>query len=144
VLQIDLDAGVVRLHDSTTGVTLVEPAAVAIDRRSGLPFRAGWAALEHDLVTWPFERLAQAADDPDPEPRRCILAHLVRAALDRRPWWDRILCPAVTLVVPVALSPASVQVVRTDAAFAGAARNVRVQHSPRQGSGAPVRHLGTD
>lgn len=129
MLRIELSAGVVRLQDSGTGLTLAEPAAVAIDRRSGLPFRAGWAALAHERVTWPFERFEQAAADPDPEPRRCLLAHLVRAALDRRPWWDRILCPKVTLVVPSAISPAAIRVVRGDAVFAGAARRVRVERA---------------
>ena len=144
MLHIELGAGVVRLQDSATGGTLAEPAAVAIDRRSGLPFRAGWAALGHDRVTWPFERLAEAAVDPDPEPRRCILAHLVRAALDRRPWWDRIMRPAVTLVVPTTIPPAAIQVVRGDAGFAGAARNVRVEQRLSLGSDAPARPLGAD
>ncbi len=144
MLHIELSAGVARLQDSATGVTLAEPAAVAIDGRSGLPFRAGWGALEHDRVIWPFERLEQAAVDPDPEPRRCVLAHLVRTALDRRPWWDRVLRPAVTLVVPATLSAEAIEVIRGDAGFAGAARHVRVEQRLRPGSGAVARHLGTD
>lgn len=139
MLRIELSAGVVRLQDSGTGLTLAEPAAVAIDRRSGLPFRAGWGALAHERVTWPFERFEQAAADPDPEPRRCLLAHLLRAALDQRPWWDRILCPQVTLVVPRVVSPAAIRVVRGDAVFAGAARRVRIERAA--GATAAARQL---
>ncbi|MEO5678700.1 MAG: hypothetical protein ABIS47_03430 [Acidimicrobiales bacterium] len=142
MLHIDLSAGVIRLSDTATGLVLAEPAAVAIDRRSGLPFLAGWAALAHDRVTWPLERLAQADVDRDPEPRRCLLAHLVRGALDRRPWWDRILCPQVTLVVPAWLSPSAVEVVRRDASFAGAAKNVRVER--RRDAWRDARPLAAD
>ncbi len=144
MLHIELSAGVARLQDTATGVALAEPAAVAIDGRSGLPFRAGWAALAHDQVLWPFERLELAAVDPDPEPRRCILAHLMRTALDRRSWWDRVLRPAVTLVVPSTVSPAAIRVIRGDASFAGAARNVRVEQRPSLGLGALARPHGAD
>ena len=144
MLHIELSAGVARLQDTATGLALAEPAAVAIDGRSGLPFRAGWAALEHDRVVWPFERLDRADVDPDPEPRRCILAHLVRTALDGRRWWDRILCPQVTLVVPVPLPPAAIRVIRADAGFAGAARNVRVEQGLPLASGSLSRPLGAD
>lgn len=122
MLTIELGAGVVGVQDSATGLRMDEVAVVAIDKRRGLPFRAGWAALDHEQVDWPFERLALAYVDPDAEPRRCLLGHLIRTALDRRRWWDRVLRPRVTLVVPATLCPAAIQVLRRDAVIAGAAR----------------------
>ena len=122
MLTIELGAGVAGAQDRATGLRIDEASAVAIDRRSGLPFRAGWAALEHEQVTWPFERLAYADTDPDAEPRRCLLGHLIRSALDQRPWWDRVLRPRVTLVVPATLSLGPIRVLRLDAVIAGAAR----------------------
>ncbi len=122
MLTIELGAGVAGVQDSATGLRIDEAAAVAIDRRSGLPFRAGWAALDHEQVAWPFERLAHAGTDPDAEPRRCLLGHLIRSALDHRPWWDRVLRPRVTLVVPATLSSGAIRVLQRDAVIAGAAR----------------------
>ena len=100
---------------------------MAVDRRAGLPFRAGWAALDQESVVWPLEDLELADLEPDPEPRRCLLAHLVRTALASRAWWDRVLCPTTTLVVPAGLSSGVIHVLRSDAAFAGSARSVRVE-----------------
>ena len=122
MLIIELGAGVAGVHDRATGLRIDEAAAVAVDRRSGLPFRAGWAALDQEQVAWPFERLAHADSDPDAEPRRCLLGHLIRSALDHRPWWDRVLRPRVTLVVPATLSDGAIRVLRLDAVIAGAAR----------------------
>jgi hypothetical protein len=130
VLRIVLDAGVVQLHDNTTTDLLAEPAAVAVDTRAGLPFAAGWAALEHRNVVWPFERLGVGELDADPEPRRCLLGHMVRAAVATRPWWDRILKPSVTLVVPACLSARSTRILRSDAIFSGTSRHVRLDVTP--------------
>lgn len=143
-LHLVLNAGVVELHDAATGVALVEPAVVAVDRRAGLPFRAGWPALGHETVTWPLEHLDRADLEPDPEPRRCLLAHLVRSALDHRPWWDRILRPAVTLVLPPGLSGPAVAVLCSDARFAGAARHVRVAHRAGDTTSAHLRPFPAD
>lgn len=140
MLRIVIDAGVIQLDDSATGFETAEPAVVAVDRRTGLPLRAGWAALDHDEVTWPLESLDLA--NLDPEPRRSLLAHLLRTALSRRPWWDRIQRPTVTLVIPPGLSAGAIQILRTDAGFAGAARNVRIE--AQVGGGAPVRPRPTD
>ena len=140
MLRIVLGAGVAQLEDETNGTVLAEPAVVAIDRQAGLPFRAGWAALTHDDVMWPFEGIRRAHLEPDPEPRRCLLGHLLRDALARRPWWDRILRPAVLLVVPDELPGRAIRVLQSDAVFAGAARNVRVDRQATEAS-APARSV---
>jgi len=138
-LRLVLDAAIVQLHDGATGVAFAEPAVVAVDGRSDLPYQAGWGALGRTRVTWPFENLDRAGLDPDPEPRRCLLAHLLRTALDARPWWDRILRPVVTLVLPPGLSAATVHVLCSDARFAGASRHVRLDLQVGDGPSARPR-----
>ena len=126
MLRIVLGAGVAQLEDRERRTSIAEPAAVAIDRRSGLPSTAGWRALADDDVRWPFEALDLAHLDPDPEPRRCLLRHLLRTAVGQRHWWERMVRPKVVLVVTDPLPPAAVRSLRADAILAGAARSVRV------------------
>jgi hypothetical protein len=126
MLRIVLGSGVAQLEDRSRGTFLAEPAAVAIDRRTGRPGHAGWRALTGDVVCWPFEALDLAHLDPDPEPRRCLLRHLLRTALAERHWWERMLRPTVVLVVTDPLPRAAIRTLRSDAVHAGAARNVRL------------------
>lgn len=126
MLRIVLGAGVAQLEDRERRTSLAEPAAVAIDRRTGLPSTAGWRALADDDVQWPFEALDLAHLDPDPEPRRYLLRHLLRTAVGQRHWWERMVRPKVVLVVTDPLPPAAARALRSDAVLAGAARKVRV------------------
>lgn len=127
VLRIVLDPAVASVSDSATGDTSVELAVVAVGPRPASPSLAGWAALAQPRVAWPFESLDQADREVDPEPRRCLLRHLVRQALERRPWWDRVLRPAVTLVLPFPLSRRATEAICFDARIVGAARRVQVE-----------------
>lgn len=126
MLRIVLGAGVAQLDDRARGTSLAEPAAVAIDHRTGRPGHAGWRALADDDVRWPFEALDRAHLDADPEPRRCLLRHLLRTAVGQRHWWERMARPKVVLVVTDPLPPAAIRALRSDAVLAGAARRVRV------------------
>ena len=126
MLRIVLGAGVAQLEDRTRGTFLAEPAAVAIDRRTGRPSAGGWQALTGDEVRWPFEALDLAHLEPDPEPRRCLLRHLLRTGVAQRHWWERLVRPKVVLIVTDPLPPAAVRTLRAEAVLAGAARKVRL------------------